>query len=153
MAIRSTIALVMLHEGFSAMPYKCTSGKWTIGYGRNIEANPIPGKDLTYLQGHGITKAEARELLLLDLHSLRLELERIDEFQQCGDARQAVLLDMAYCMGMRGLLSFEKMWDAIRHEKYNVAANEILDSKFAKQTKTRAVRLSTMMSTGRWPDK
>lgn len=150
---RSVADLVMLHEGFSATPYKCSAGKWTIGYGRNVEANPIPGKDLTYLHGHGISKTEARELLLLDLHSLRLELERIDEFQRCSDARQAVLIDMAYNLGMRGLLAFQKMWEALRHGRYQVAAAEMLDSKWAQQVKTRAMRLSTMMSTGRWPDK
>lgn len=152
-AIKSVVDLVMLHEGWSATPYKCSAGKWTIGYGRNIEANPIPGKDLTYLQGHGITKAEARDLLLHDLDKLRTELNEIDEFRHCNDARQAVLIDMAYNLGIVGLMAFKRMWLALHNGKFQDAAAEMLRSRWADQVKNRAVRLSTMMSTGRWPDK
>ena len=41
---------VKMHEGLRLKPYRCTSGKLTIGYGRNIEDN-------------GITEAEASFLL------------------------------------------------------------------------------------------
>lgn len=152
-APRSVVDLVMLHEGWSATPYKCSAGKWTIGYGRNLEVNPIPGKDLNWLQGHGITKAEARDLLLFDLDKLRTELSEIDEFRHCNDARQAVLIDMAYNLGIVGLMAFKRVWLALHSGKYQDAAAEMLQSRWAQQVKGRAVRLSTMMSTGHWPDK
>ena len=151
-APRSVDALVMMHEGWSATPYKCTAGKWTIGYGRNIEANPIPGKDLTFLHGHGITRAEGRDLLLEDLDRLRTELNEIDEFRACNDARQAVLIDMAYNLGIVGLMGFKNMWKALQDGKFQQAAAEMLNSRWALQVKGRAVRLAKMMSSGRWPD-
>lgn len=151
MRIRSVVELVMLHEGWSATPYKCTAGKWTIGFGRNVEANPIPGKDLAYLHGHGITQAEGRDLLLHDLDVLREQLDQIDEFRECNDARQAVLIDMAYNLGMFGLMGFRNMWEFLRQGQYQNAAAEMLRSRWATQVGRRAIRLSKMMSSGKWP--
>ena len=49
------------HEGFRSKVYKCSAGKWTIGYGRNVE-------DV------GITVTEAEYLLDKDLYKSQIEL-------------------------------------------------------------------------------
>ena len=56
------------------------------------------------------------------------------------DAADLVMLDMAYQMGVGGLLKFEKMLAAIACEDYETAADELLDSNYARQTPNRAKR-------------
>ncbi len=58
-------ALLIKHEGHRLRPYRCTSGKLTIGVGRNFE-------------DCGITEQEAKEVLQNDI--LRCELELINTF-------------------------------------------------------------------------
>ena len=41
MNINPVAHLIKKHEGLSLKPYKCTAGKLTIGYGRNIEDKGI----------------------------------------------------------------------------------------------------------------
>ena len=40
------------------------------------------------------------------------------------------------------------MWSAIHRKDYDRAADEMLDSRWAKQVKSRATRLSDIMRTG-----
>ena len=42
------------------------------------------------------------------------------------------------------------MFKAIEEENWDEASNQMLDSAWAKQVKTRADRLSEMMLTGEW---
>jgi len=55
---------------------------------------------------------------------------------------------MAYNLGIAGLNKFRKMWAAIDVADYATAAEEMLDSKWAKQVGVRAIRLSRRMRTG-----
>jgi lysozyme len=151
--IRSVVGLVTLHEGFRSHPYKCTADKWTVGIGRNIEANPIPGKPLAVLQKTGITREEAERLLIEDLQSCIRQLETINEFTTLDTVRRAALIDMTFNLGFRGLLGFRKMWAAIAARNFEEAANQAKDSRWYRQVKTRGVRVVEMIRSGRWPDK
>jgi len=51
-------------------------------------------------------------------------------------------------MGIQKLLKFKKMLAAAEAGDYDKAADEILDSKYAKQVGARATRLAQMMRTG-----
>jgi len=31
--------MLIRHEGLRLRPYKCTSGRWTVGYGHNLESH------------------------------------------------------------------------------------------------------------------
>jgi lysozyme len=61
--------------------------------------------------------------------------------------RQAVILDMAYNLGISGVLMFKKMWAEIGRAYFRAAADEMLDSKWAKQVGDRADRLASIMAT------
>jgi len=65
-------------------------------------------------------------------------------------ARKAVIIDMIYQMGFAGVMKFEKMIRALKIERYGMAAVQILDSLYAKQTPERATRNSRMMGSGKW---
>ena len=41
MVTDNLIEHIKKHEGFKSKPYKDTKGKWTVGYGRNLDDNPL----------------------------------------------------------------------------------------------------------------
>jgi lysozyme len=59
---------------------------------------------------------------------------------------QNVLIEMAYQLGVNGLLKFKKTLALIKQGKYKEASIEMLDSKWAKQTPRRAKELSERLS-------
>ena len=157
MKITNLTDLIKLHEGFSSTPYKCSAGKWTIGYGHNIEANPIPGKSLECLHKHGLTDAEAEELLIKDIGAVMDEIKANQKLSTIAalslntPARRAVLYDMAFNMGVPTLLTFKKMLSAILAQDWDDAALEMMHSKWYRQVGSRGLRLVKMMETGEWP--
>jgi lysozyme len=64
--------------------------------------------------------------------------------------RQAVLVNMAFNLGVEGLLDFHKMLAAVEHHQYGQASDEMMDSLWAAQVKGRAAELAAMMRTGSW---
>jgi len=128
-----------LHEGMRRFPYKCTSGKLTIGIGRNLD-------------DRGITEAEAAHLLSNDIDDFQSRLTReIPWMVGLDPIRQRVLIDMAFNLGVPGLLKFKRTLAAIRGKEYDRAAAMMLDSRWATQVGMRAERLSEMMATGHLP--
>ncbi len=128
------------HEGFSSKPYRCTAGRLTIGYGRNLDAN-------------GITEEEADRMLSSDLADVIQALcVRLPIYNDptVSHVRLSVLDNMAFNLGVSGLLQFKKMIAAFEKRDYDTAAKEMLNSKWAKQVKGRAVELSEQMRTGKW---
>jgi len=126
------------HEGLELKPYRCTAEKLTIGVGRNIE-------------DRGITEDEARYLLKNDIKIVEDELlERKPEVAGLDSVRQRVLVDMGFNLGIPTLLKFQNMWAAIEEEDFERAAEEAMDSRWAKQVGRRAERLCQAMATGEW---
>ena len=124
------------HEGFSATVYTCPAGKLTIGYGRN-------------LIDKGISKVEANQMLYNDLYDIEMELlRRVHCFEKLDRVRRDVLINMAFNLGVNGLLNFKKMMAAVNDGYFELAAKEMLDSKWAKQVGNRALELSEQMRTG-----
>ena len=129
------------HEGFRKKMYKDTLGLMTIGYGTNLE--------------EGLTKEEASLLLVTRLGKLLQELGKAGHElpSGLGEVRDAALANMAYNLGVKRLLGFTKMWQAIADKDYDKAANEMLDSKWARQVGNRAEELAKQMRTGLWNTK
>lgn len=65
-------------------------------------------------------------------------------------ARRDALINMAYQMGVDGLAAFEKFLAYLKDGNYLLASNEMLDSKWAKQTPNRAKRMSQQILTGEY---
>jgi len=117
-------------EGLRLHPYLCTSNKLTIGYGRNLE-------------DRGITEAEADYLLANDLISVTTQLRNnLDFFDDLPENVQHALINMAFNMGVLGLLRFRRMLMAMEAADYEAAATEALKSLWARQVGTRADRIS-----------
>ncbi len=133
--IEKAIEQLKIDEGFKGVPYLCTANKVTIGYGRNLDDNPL-------------TKKEAEYLLLSDLTKVEAEANMIAYFSELNETRQAVIINMIYNLGITRLLKFKKMHKAIVNGKFNTAATEMLDSKWARQVGNRANRLAKQMREG-----
>lgn len=135
--------LIKRHEGLRHFVYKCPAGRYTVGYGRNID---VAG-------GKGISAEEADYLLQNDIYALRSQLmSAVPVFKDLDLPRQAVLVSMAYNLGIQGLLKFKLMLKALHHKSFATAADEMLDSKWARQVKGRATELAQMMSSGEFKD-
>lgn len=113
------------YEGYSNVLYKCTSNKWSIGYGRN-------------LQDVGISKDEAEYMLNNDVDIAIQELEENFDLWNLPEAAQIVLVDMCYNLGLTKLLDFKLMLKAIEEDDWQEAAHQLMSSKYASQVKRRA---------------
>ena len=125
-------------EGRRLKPYLDTVGKLTIGYGRNLEDN-------------GITEAEADMMLANDIESHERQVhDFLPWTDSLDEVRKAVLVNMAFNMGIHTLLGFRKTLQAIHDGEYVGAAQLMLRSKWAQQVGPRAHRLALQMRTGEW---
>lgn len=126
---------LILHEGLRLKPYRCTAGKLTIGVGRNLEDK-------------GITHDEAMILLCNDIKEITGQLERHSWYVALGPVRRKVLIDMAFNLGMAGLMGFKQMIEALKRADYERAADEMIYSRWYRQVGERGRRLERMMRTG-----
>ena len=121
------------HEGFRSRVYKCTEGYDTIGYGFAI-------KDLE------LDEDIAEEILLRKLEKLIKRLrDKFDWLDEVPHAVQGVLVNMSYQMGVNGVSKFKKALHAMQMFQWKKAADELLDSRWAKQTPNRAKELSNII--------
>lgn len=123
-------------EGLRLKPYKCSEGFTTIGIGHNLDAKGISNAvaDLMYKEDEREAIGQAKRL--------------VDDFNALSDNRKIVLVSMVFQMGYNGVTRFKNMIQAINIGAYDVAAIEMLDSRWASQTPERTNRLSTMMENG-----
>jgi lysozyme len=127
--------MLQRHEGLRLKPYKCTAGKLSIGYGRNLD-------DM------GISEVEAMVLLRHDIERCYDELNVFSWFADLDQVRQEALIDMLFNLGLPTFLEFKKTLKFVAEGKYSQAAEEMLRSKWADQVGDRAKELAYMMDTG-----
>jgi lysozyme len=147
---------LMRHEGFRGKPYKDTEGVLTIGYGRNLEANPLTPEEEDRL-GVGrdfnkqpLTKEEAEYLFANDLRQATGEAQTHYKaiWNNLSQARQDVLVNMTFNLGIGKLSNFVKMEQALIDQDYDKAADEMVDSKWYRQVKSRGKELVAQMRKG-----
>ena len=133
-------SMIKRHEGFRRYAYKDTRGVLTIGYGFNLD----------HWMTYGISIEEADALLEAKVRVARREASLIPGWENCSEVRQAVVIDMVYNLGLKGVLGFKRMIAGLKARDWQKAAAEMLDSRWARQVKTRAAELAEMMRTGEW---
>lgn len=128
--------MLVLDEGNKLKPYRCPSGKLTIGIGHNLE-----DKGLTPKQVNMIYEDDVAEVLKSAINVLGRA------YTELSSERKCVILSMIFQMGEGGFGAFKKMIVALQAKDFDTAAAEMLNSKWAKQTPARASRLANMMRT------
>jgi lysozyme len=123
-------------EGFMPHEYKDTLGYSTIGYGRLIDKR----------KGGGITEAEADYLLGNDVDRAWDQLKKalpwiIDQ----PEAVQQALSMMAFQMGVKAVTGFSTTLRLIKSGSYAAAADNAMQSLWARQTPNRAKKVTNLI--------
>lgn len=134
-------------EGLSLKTYKI-NGIWHVGYGHNIEANPIYigyGQFKTELKPpYDITKDQADSIFNIDFGVAQQDAKLFlgDEvFKRLSQTRYGVIAEMAYIMGFTRLRKFGQLKACLVAGDDHAAVNEIVDSLFFKQLPKRVERM------------
>lgn len=131
------------HEDTIPHAYQDSLGYWTIGVGHLIDKR----------KGGKLPPEIVEALYDYDYNEKFYALSRrLPWFTRLSEVRQAVLVDMAFNLGVQGLMGFTKTLTHLEAGEYQLAAKEMLKSEWRSQVGNRARRLAAMMSTNRWPD-
>lgn len=132
------IAALKIDEGLRLKAYKDTVGVWTVGYGRaHVSPNTV------------WTQQQAEAALIEDVTRHNAEMHTaIPWAKNLDPVRRRVLENLAFNLGVKGLLGFKNTLEFVRTGQYDRAADGMMNSKWARQVKGRAVRLSNEMRTG-----
>ena len=133
------IAQLKRHESVELKPYTCTSGKLTIGVGRNLE-------DI------GIIEQAAELLLLNDIGREKQELVNDQWYMDLDPVRKAVIENMSFNLGYPTLKKFQNMIAHISEGNFELASKEMLNSRWSKQVGQRSIELAEQMRTGQWQE-
>ena len=132
------IEQLKIHEGFRSTVYTCSAGKKTCGYGRNLD-------DV------GISEEEAEMLLKNDIYEATNQLLNAFPFMATfSDARISAMINFTFNVGIGTVKTFTKSIDALKKEDFNLAADMMLDSRWANQVGDRAIQITEQIRTGRW---
>lgn len=137
--MRDILDQIILHEGEVPYAYPDSLGYLTIGVGRLIDRR----------KGGGLRPDEIRLMLANDLRDVEAALDRrLPWWRGLSAVRRKVLIDMAFNLGVEGLLKFRNTLALVQAGEFGRAADNMLASKWAGQVKGRAQRLAQMMRTG-----
>jgi lysozyme len=135
--VSDLISMLKRHEGLRLKPYHCSAGKLSIGFGRNLD-------DM------GISEDEALYLLQNDIDRCYSELSVFNWFHELDQIRQEALISMLFNLGLPRLLTFKKMIARLMAKEYSQAAEEIINSLYARQVGDRANELAYMIERGEY---
>jgi lysozyme len=130
------LAELRRHEGFEARPYRDSVGVLTVGYGWNLESDPMCRE-----------AAEVQmKCKLADIEQLLMS--RYDWYPNLSQARKDVVLNMCYNLGIDGFGKFRNTIWLIQNSRFQEASREMLNSKWAEQVGGRARTLADNMDKG-----
>lgn len=134
---------LQIDEGVVHEIYKCTEGYKTFGCGHKIvETDPEYGQEV----GTKVSKERINEAFQKDLQDVEIDCNRLYEhFGKLPVEVQEIIGNMMFNLGLNRLGGFRKMKAAIEIGDYKEAAEQMKDSRWYRQVKTRAVRLVRRM--------
>ena len=152
------VKMIAIHEGIVLSVYQDHLGINTVGIGRNLDDRGITDGELLFMNktiddiyDDGLTQEEAYYLCMNDIAIVEKELLASKPIvNRLNAVRQMILIDMAFNMGVPRLMQFKNMWLAIEKVNYLLACEEMIDSRWAGQVGSRAMKLSVAMKNGEW---
>ena len=128
-------------EGRRKAPYydNAKPPRLTIGVGRN-------------LSDKGLRDDEIDLLMENDIAEVISECSSLPYWSKLNDARQLVVADLCFNIGMTRMLGFIKFNAALDADDFDDAAEELVRSKWYHQVGRRAVKLVTAMRLGVWQE-
>jgi len=131
---------VRKHEGYRNKVYLDTLGKRTVGVGH------LCVEDF-WEDNKEYEESFLMEILQKDLQGAIDGAENLCEDLKISDNAKIIIIEMIFQLGKTGVSKFRNMWKALQQDppSYSVAATEMLDSRWAKQTPNRAKEMSDHM--------
>lgn len=141
-----TFKILMKEEGFRDKPYYCSEGFPTIGYGFRVGNKHDPLPEITMSREYADKKLSSHIRDLISTLNKNPDLNY--PFSKCNNARKAIMISMAFQIGIYGLLKFKNFLHAVRIENWDKAAEEMINSLAYKQTPHRWERQAMVMRVG-----
>jgi GH24 family phage-related lysozyme (muramidase) len=134
--VENALDILRKEEGFEEYPYEDLGGGLTIGYGCNLAQEPL--------------YKEEGEWMLIYRVGRRVDglVDGIEFWSELPPDVRTVLIAMAYQMGVRGTLLFKRTLEFMREGMWANAAEEMLDSNWARNPNTaaRAKRMAAIVA-------
>ena len=133
---------VKKHEGYRNKVYLDTLGKRTVGVG-HLCVEDFWEDDKEY---------EEKFLMTILEHDLSDAIKGANDLMAengCMDMNEKaheLIIEMVFQLGKSGVSKFRNMWKHLSALEYSGAADQMLDSRWAKQTKNRAEAMSAEMA-------
>lgn len=135
-----------IEEGDRLVAYLDSKGILTVGRGHNCIAKPLwnvkqPGDRIPPEQDQTLFQADVQDACVqLDYY--------IPWWRSLDDARQNVMLDLCFNMGVHSLCMFHDTLDAVKDGRWDDAKAGMQHSAWASQVGSRATFLENAMLTG-----
>ena len=135
------LASVKKHEGYRNKVYLDTLNKRTIGVG-HLCVEDFWEDDKEYEESFLMTILE---------HDLQTAIKGAKDLMAengCMDIdeqAEELIIEMVFQLGKTGVSKFKNMWKALSGLEYSAAADQMLDSRWAKQTPNRANGMADVM--------
>ena len=141
--IDTITADLVKHEGMVFKIYLDSEGYKTFGVGHLIKSgDPEFGLPV----GTPVSEERVLDAFREDLAVTIAECEKLfPEIGSYPDEVQCILVNMTFNLGRPRLSKFKKMIKAVEENDWNRAADEMMNSKWYRQVKTRGVELVERM--------
>lgn len=141
--------LIKEGEGFVPNVYKCPAGFNTLGYGHNLDANPLNDQQKHLLNEDGsISEDNATVLLLEEIPKYEADARELVDFDYLNDVRKALIIDLVYNLGKSGFEKFRTTRGFINMGDYNNAWKALKASRWFKQVGNRGIRNCAILRDG-----
>jgi lysozyme len=125
-----------VHEGKTNKIYTDTVGKVTCGVGHN-------------LSDKGVSDAVVALMLEEDIADAIEDVKKlVPGFEKLSDNRKVALTDMCFNLGYTRMAGFKNTLRFINSGQFDKAADNMLQSLWARQVKGRAIKLANMVRNG-----
>lgn len=142
------VKLLNFEEGYVEKPYLDTQGFPTVAGGIRIGPKGAALSNYTFTVPREVGDVWKISIIDAKIKQMKANSSINNALAACNDARSDILYSMAYQMGVPGLANFKNMIAAIAKKDFNLAATEMLDSLWARQTPGRAKRHAEVMRSG-----
>lgn len=131
-------AQLTVDEGKRYRVYTDTVGKLTCGVGRNLSDRAFSDDEIALMLANDIAGAER-------------DLDRnLPWWRTMNEPRQAALANLVFQLGIDRLLGFKNALTLLHFGRWDAAADEFLNSKWATQCPARAKRVTDQIRKGEY---
>ena len=125
-----------LDEGERLKPYKDQFGNISIGRGRNLTGVGISKAEMEAMYSDDASVAEATAMIVFP------------DFWNYSDARKAALANLCFQLGQEKMETFTVFIALVNAQDWTGAANDLLNTQYAKEVPERAARRAAQLRSG-----